>query len=193
MRSGLVRIMATLVLVAALAPAASAESAPGSILVRAGVGLDVIDFGLAAGLGAGYRFRAGPGTAEALVDAYYSPYWETYTAGSNTFNYSTTLVVVAVRANWLFNFPAASRGLYEIVGTGFFVGSYSWVNYNVTTDYTEGNDYVASGTILNLGLGYAFGPRLEARVEVPVMVFFGAYGTASAIAIPITAGILLRF
>ena len=111
----------------------------------------------------------------------------------NTFNYTETLLIVAARANWLFNYPASGRGLYEVVGTGFFVGSFSWENYNITTDYTEGNDYVASGTILTLGLGYAFSPRLEARLEVPVMVFFGSYGSAAAVAIPITAGILYRF
>ena len=136
-----------------LVPSAGAQAGGGAILVRAGVGLDVIDLGLAGGVGAGYRFSVGPGTAEALVDVYYSPYWETYTAGSNTFNYSTTLIIVGVRANWLFNDPSQSKGLDELVGTGFFVGSYSWENYNITTDYTEGNDYVASGTILNLGLG----------------------------------------
>jgi len=129
------------------------RSDPGAGWRRAGVGLDVIDLGLAGGVGAGYRFSVGSGTAEALVDVYYSPYWETYTEGSNTFNYSTTLIIVGVRANWLFNYPSQSKGLYELVGTGFFVGSYSWENYNITTDYTEGNGYVASGTILNLGLG----------------------------------------
>ena len=57
----------------------------------------------------------------------------------------------------------------------------------------SGKGSVASGTILTLGLGYAFSPRLEARLEVPVMVFFGSYGSAAAVAIPITAGILYRF
>ena len=116
-----------------------------------------------------------------------------YTAGSNVFDYSETLIVVGVRGNWHFNYPAGGRGLYELAGVGFCVGSFSWENYNRTTLYTEGNDYVASGTILNLGLGYAFGPRWEVRVEVPVKVFFGSYGTASAVAIPITASVLFRF
>ena len=193
MRLRVLRVVIGVLLAVGLAPAAGAQAGGGAILVRAGVGLDVIDLGLAGGIGAGYRFPVGPGTAEALVDVYYSPYRETYTEGSNTFDYSTTLIIVGVRANWLFNYPRESRGLYEVVGTGFFVGSYSWENYNITTDYTEGNDYVASGTILNLGLGYAFSRRVEVRAEVPVLVFFGAYGTASAVAIPITASVLVRF
>ncbi len=192
MRSHAGRATAVVVLAVALVAAADAEAGRGDILARVGVGLDVIDPGLAAGLGAGYRFGLASGTAEVLLDIYYSPYCETYTEGSNTFDYSETLLVVGVRANWLFNYPGNRRGLYELAGAGFFVGSFSWENYNRTTDYTEGNDYVASGSILNLGLGYVFGPRVEARIEVPVLVFFGAYG-ASAVAIPITVSALFRF
>ncbi len=192
MRSQVVRVLAVLALAVLVAAGAGAQTGMGNILVRAGVGLDVIDPGLAAGLGGGYRFGLAGGTAEALLDLYYSPYCETYTAGTNTFDYSETLLVVGVRANWLFNYPAAGRGLYELAGGGFFVGSFSWENYNRTTSYWEGNDYVASGSILNLGLGYVFGPLVEARVEVPVLIFFGDYG-AAAVAIPITASVLFRF
>jgi hypothetical protein len=192
MRSRANHVLPVLVLAAAVAAAAGAQAGQGSILARVGIGLDVIDPGLAAGLGGGYRFSLAGGTAEALLDVYYSPYWETYTEGTNTFDYSETLLVVGVRANWLFNYPATGRGLYQLAGAGFFVGSFSWENYNRTTAYTEGNDYVASGSILNLGLGYVFGPRVEARLEVPVLVFFGDYG-AAAVAIPITVSALFRF
>lgn len=50
----------------------------------------------------------------------------------------------------------------------------------------------ASGSVINLGVGYVFGRTWEARLEIPVLVFFGEYGEASAIAIPITAGVLYR-
>lgn len=162
-------------------------------LARVSVGLDVMDLGLAAGLGGGYRFPVAAGNMEVLADVYYSPYWETYTEGANTFDYKSHLIILGVRADWLFNYAPDKRGLYQVVGVGLFAGSFSWTNYNRTTDYTEGNSYFASGTVINLGLGWAFSRRFEARLEVPVLVFFGQYGQAAAVAIPITLGVLLRF
>lgn len=173
------------------APVGAQESDEG-FLVRFNVGLDVIDIGLAAGIGAAYRFPGPGGIGEVSADIYYGPYWETYTEGANTFDYSETLIIIAVRANWLFNYEADVPGWYQVAGTGVFAGSYSWENYNRTTDYTEGNSYFASGTVINLGLGYVFSRTWEARLEIPVLVFFGEYGEAAAIAIPITAGVLFR-
>lgn len=183
----------SLLLLAAFPPALGAEGGAAGILLRAGVGLDVIDIGLAAGIGGGYRFQIPWGTMEATLDVYYSPYWEHYTAGINEFDYSETLVIVAARANWLFKYAPDSKGLYFLAGTGFFAGSFSWENYNITTDYTEGNSYFASGAVLNMGLGYAFARHWEARLEVPVLLFFGNYEGVIAVAIPITLGFLYRF
>jgi hypothetical protein len=162
-------------------------------LARINAGMDVIDIGFAGGVGGGYRFGLPTGNMEVLGDVYYSPYCETYTEGANTFDYKQTLIIVAARANWLFNYTPEKRGLYPLVGLGFFAGSFSWTNYNRTTDYTEGNSYFASGTVINLGLGWAFTRWLEARFEVPVMVFFGEYGRAAAIAIPLTLSAMFRF
>jgi hypothetical protein len=38
-----------------------------------------------------------------------------------------------------------------------------------------------------------FTDNLEARVEILVLVFFGAYGQAAGVAIPITLSALYRF
>ncbi|HOX13313.1 MAG TPA: hypothetical protein P5117_00770 [Spirochaetia bacterium] len=181
----------SLAFAALLTPVGAQESDEG-FLARISAGLDVIDIGLAAGVGAVYRFPGPGGIGEIAADIFYGPYWETYTEGANTFDYSETLIIVAVRADWLFNYEAGVPGWYQVAGTGVFAGSYSWENYNRTTDYTEGNGYFASGTVINLGLGYVFSRTWEARLEIPVLVFFGEYGEAAAIAIPITAGVLFR-
>jgi hypothetical protein len=184
-------IAIVMLLFAGLLPLAAADGSS-AYLARIGVGLDVFDLGLAAGVGGGYRFAGPAGNMEVLADVYYSPYWETYTEG-NTFDYSSSLIILGVRADWLFNYAADKKGLYQLAGAGFFAGSFSWTNYNRTTGYTEGNSYFASGAVLNLGLGWAFSRRIEARLEVPVLVFFGSYGRAAAVAIPITASVLFRF
>lgn len=186
------KVIFWLAVAACLAPAAAAQGEDSGFYARVNVGLDVIDIGLAAGIGAAYRFPGPGGIGEVSADIYYSPYWETYTEGANTFDYSETLVIVAVRANWLFNYEAGGIGWYQVAGTGVFMGSYSWENYNRTLDITEGNSYFASGTVLNLGLGYVFSRTWEARLEIPILVFLGEYGEAAAIAIPITAGVLFR-
>ena len=186
-------VLAILVLLAVgLMPLAAADGSS-AWLARINAGMDVIDIGFAGGVGGGYRFGGPAGNMEVLGDVYYSPFWETYTAGANIFDYSSSLIILAVRANWLFSYTPEKRGLYEVAGAGFFAGSFSWTNYNRTTAFTEGNSYFASGAVINLGLGWTFLRWLEARFEVPVMVFFGTYGRAAAVAIPLTLSAIFRF
>ncbi len=186
-------VLASLVLLAVgLAPLAAMDGSS-AWLARINVGFDVMDLGFAGGVGGGYRFGGSAGTMEVLGDVYYSPYWETYTAGINVFDYKSTLIILAVRANWLFRYTPEKMGLYPLAGLGVFAGSFSWTNYNRTTLYTEGNSYFAAGTVINLGLSWAFTRWLEARFEVPVMIFFGQYGRAAAIAIPLTLSAMFRF
>jgi hypothetical protein len=192
MRERRLLLVTVLFLAAGLLPLGAAGSGS-AVLARVGVGIDVMDTGLAVGVGGGYRFAGPAGNMEILGDVFYSPYRETYTAGLNTFDYSTDLVIVAVRADWLFSYSFDKPGFFQLLGAGFFAGSFSWTNYNRTTDYTEGNDYFASGAVLNAGLGWAFRRLAEMRLEVPILVFFGEYGTAAAVAIPITASVMLRF
>jgi hypothetical protein len=185
-------VLAILVLLAVgLMPLGAAGSS--AYLARINAGMDVIDIGFAGGVGGGYRFAGPAGNMEVLGDVYYSPYCETYTEGTKTFDYKSTLIIFAVRANWLFSYTPEKRGLYQVVGAGFFAGSFSWSNYDRMFGITQGNDYFASGAVINLGLGWAFTRWLEARFEVPVMVFFGTYGRAAAVAIPLTLSAIFRF
>ncbi len=55
-----------------LPPLGAADSSS-SYIARISAGLDVMDFGLAAGFGGGYRFAGPAGQIEVLADVYYSP------------------------------------------------------------------------------------------------------------------------
>jgi hypothetical protein len=190
-------LLAALLLAAAGAPPAAAQDG-GRILARANLGIDVIDFGLAVGLGGGYRLPVGSGTAEILLDIFYNRAKYSYEESFWEYEGTEWLTILAVRFDWLFNYTPQKRGLYPLAGTGFFAGSYEYEETghpvgSPTPTSTDSNDYFASGTVFNGGLAYVFTDNLEARVEIPVLVFFGAYGQAAGVAIPITLSALYRF
>jgi hypothetical protein len=170
-----------------------------AILLRANLGYDPIGGGFAFGAGGGYRFPFSGDYAEVLADVYYGPGQSTWTSGSWNYDYTYTLLFLAVRANWLFFYKPGSPGIYALVGTGLFAGSYSWKQVQtyplvppVTSTLTSNDQYFASGTILNLGAAFSTAMGLEVRAEIPVMVFFGAYGNAAAVSIPITVSVIYR-
>jgi len=171
--------------------------ATSEILLRANLGYDPIGGGFAFGAGGGYRFPFSGDYAEVLADVYYGPGHSTWTEGNYSNDYTSSLVILAVRANWLFFYKPGRPGIYALAGTGFFAGSYSWTQvqtyllspYNT---YTYNDQYFASGTILNLGAALSLAMGLEVRAEIPVMIFFGAYGRAAAVAIPITLSVGYR-
>ena len=199
------RKMSSLALVLALCLPLLAEAqanAPRSsseILIRANLGYDPIGGGFAFGAGGGYRFPFSGDYAEVLADVYYGPGQSTWTSGFWNYDYTSTLLILAVRANWLFFYKPGSQGIYALVGTGLFAGSYSWKQVQtyplvppVTSTLTSNDQYFASGTILNLGAAFSTAMGLEVRAEIPVMVFFGAYGNAAAVSIPITISAVYR-
>jgi len=167
------------------------------IFVRANVGLDVIGGGLGFGAGVGYRFEAGAGAAEAIVDVFHASSHETGNDGVYQYVWNDEFTAVALRFNWLPGYPGGRPGLFAVLGSGFFAAGYSYTDrgYHIATGtpYSEGNDYTASGAVLNVGGGYAFGGGVEVRLEAPVMIFFGTESRASAVAIPIQASLGYRF
>jgi len=202
MRTTLVLVLAGFLLLAGGAPRATAqEGGPldgGRILTRVNLGIDVMNFGLAVGLGAGYRLPAGKGHAEIMLDIFYNRANYSYEESFWEYEGTEWLTIVAVRFDWLFNYTPEKRGLYPLVGSGFFAGTYAYEETghpvgSPTPTGTNSDDFFASGTLLNAGLAYVFTNNLEARAEIPVLVFFGAYGQAAAVAIPITLSALYRF
>jgi hypothetical protein len=170
-----------------------------AFLARANLGFDVFGTGFAFGAGGGYRFGLGAGTAEVLVDVYYSPpFKDKWIDGIWHHEESSELLIVSARVDWLFLYSPGKTGFFPLVGAGFFAGSLWWEDIVLQdgvpgTGWIDSADYFASGTVLNLGAAWGFGKHIEARFEVPVMVFFGQYGTAAAVAIPLTLSVLYRF
>jgi hypothetical protein len=169
-----------------------------NFIARANLGFDLFDLGFAFGAGGGYRFPAGGGTSEVLVDIYWSPpFKEDWTEGSYEGWEKNELLVVSARVDWLFMYTPGMSGFFPVVGAGLFTGAYwqegeeTYIPTSVTSSY--GGDYFASGSVFSVGAAYSFADRFEARFEVPVLVFFGAYGRAAAVAIPLTASFLYKF
>jgi hypothetical protein len=195
-------LLTGLLLLMGTAPRAAAENGgaaeSGEILARANLGIDVMNLGLAAGVGAGYRLPVGEGTGEIMLDIFYNRARYSYEESLWEYEGTEWLTIVAVRFDWLFNYAPEKLGLYPLAGTGFFAGSYAYEETghpvgSPTPTVSNSADFFASGTVLNAGLAYVFSDALEARVEVPVLVFFGAYGQAAAVAIPITLSAIYRF
>jgi len=166
-----------------------------NFIARANLGFDLFDLGVAFGAGGGYRFPAGSGTSEVIVDIYWSPpFKEDWTETNHEGWESNELLIVSARLDWLFLYTPGMSGFFPVVGVGFFAGSYwqegedTYIPTGITSSY--GGDYFASGSVFSVGAAYSFKNRLEARFEVPVLVFFGYY---AAVAIPFTASVLYKF
>jgi hypothetical protein len=167
-----------------------------NFLARANLGFDLFDLGFAFGVGGGYRFPTGGGTTEVLVDIYWSPpFEEEWTEGSTEGWETNELLVVSARVDWLFLYTPGMSGFFPVVGAGFFAGAYWQEGEEWTIGFGPpgtlyGGDYFASGSVFSVGAAYSFKDRIEARFEVPILVFFGAY---AAVAIPFTASVLYKF
>ena len=168
-----------------------------NFVARANLGFDLFDLGFAFGVGGGYRFPAGSGTSEVLVDIYWSPPFEVDWEEEGYEGWEKNeLLIISARVDWLFMYTPGMSGFFPVVGAGLFAGSF-WqegaeqpIGSPPLVPY--GGDYFASGSVFSVGAAYAFADRFEARFEVPVLVFFGAYGRAAAVAIPFTASFLYK-
>jgi len=196
----MVLFIAAVVAVLAMAPAVYSQQTMTregtNFIARANVGFDLFDLGFAFGVGGGYRFPAGTGTSEVIVDIYWSPpFKEDWTEGSQEGWESNELLIVSARVDWLFLYKPGMSGFFPVVGVGFFAGAYwqageEWPIATSIPIVPYGGDYFASGSVFSVGAAYSFKDRLEARFEVPVLVFFGYY---AAVAIPFTASVLYKF
>jgi hypothetical protein len=191
---------ATLLVVIALvaAPAARAQDpvTSGRVFVRANLGVDVIGGGLGVGVGIGFRL---PNGGDIVVDGFYIPYSEKYSEGYGSYirdyEYESELSLLAVRYDFVSR--GQRLGVFPVVGTGLFVAGFSWEERSLLrsggSPINDGADVTTSGAILNLGLGYAFGPATEARLEAPILLFFAEEGRASRVAIPLSLSFGYRF
>ena len=96
--------------------------------VRGGVGTD-IHLGIGFGVGAAFVWNSGGGgTAFELGgDVYYNRTTDSYTRDiAVNGEDKTTLTVLGVRANALFNYHPSRKSVYFIAGFGFVVASLRW-------------------------------------------------------------------
>lgn len=125
------------------------------------------------------------------------------TEGINDYFETTTVTVLAARANLLYGYQPAASKMFWILGTGIAAASMSWEERSPTdtslgTPLDNGgskqnDDGVAGALIASAGLGVTLGSGLEGRVQLPLLVFFGTPGEASSIAPTLTASLGYRF
>lgn len=133
---------------------------------------------------------------------YHRSEWED-TEGINDYFETTTVTVLAARANLLYGYQPAVSRMFWILGTGIAAVSMSWEERS-PTDVSLGtpldgggskqsDDGVAGALIANAGIGLTFGSGLEGRLQLPLLIFFGTPGEASSIAPTLTASLGYRF
>jgi hypothetical protein len=181
-----------------MAGIAAADTGPLGIKVGAGT-----DFkGFAGGGGLTYLLSA-PGSSigfEIGTDCFFHNSTATGTSDDHfDWTETTTLIVGLAKFNGVFGYEPGKAGPYAVAGTGVVVASVDWketgkgtTGYTYLSPYTYTFSGVGFGTVINPGFGYAFNGGLELRVEAPMMVFFGNYGTA-AFAPAVTGNLIFRF
>jgi len=164
--------------------------------LHGGLGTDV-NLGLGFGLGLSYVIM-GPVSVEVGPDFFFHNYQESGTTDTDwLYEEGTSLQILALRVNSLYNYDPNQAGTYFVLGSGF-------VSATVEYDYRErfdassiwidgGTSGDAGGIVFNFGLGWTFIGGFDLRLEVPVLIFFSQVGNASTIAPTITAVAGIRF
>ena len=158
--------------------------ADSGLVLSGHAGFDPIGLGWAAGAGVGYEIS----NMEAGLIVMFSGGRSTYDETSYKGTYSYSFSLVGLRACYMFGGGFGTKGLFPYLGTGFFYMGYSykdeWTPKPAGTPGVTENDVSASGALAILGLGYRISDSFDVRLEVPALIFFGAYGRTS-VAVPI--------
>jgi hypothetical protein len=140
---------------------------------------------------------------EVGIEFFYSTSTEESNTRVNDYFDTTELIVFGAMANILFGYEMKSPAFFYILGFGIS-GLYVYWEEKSPTDTSLGvpcGDFGSmqsvegsmGGAILNLGLGYYFGKGFEIRLELPIIIFFGEYGSASGVAPALTLMAGYRF
>jgi len=161
---------------------------PGAFGISAAIGTDFS--GLAVGAGASYAwFLKTPGLAIEFAGGFlYHSSEENPTEESASFTYDeeTKLGVFHIEANSLLNYYPDVGSAFFVAGLGFVVASVEWKEYetdNATSVRTLYDDFdgTSSGSLINLGAGYVWKSGLEARLQAPLMFFWGVENASSTV------------
>ena len=175
----------------------------GALGVHGAIGTDV-ELGLGFGVGATYLL---PGSLPVRIEVggqlFFAHSEYTDTEGIHDYTETTDLQVFAVRVNALWNYTPWTPGLYYILGTGAAGVYVDWEERSPTDTSlgtpldNGGSKHQADGAdgavIANAGIGYTFGGGLDARLELPILIFARGVGEAAGIAPTVTASAGFRF
>jgi hypothetical protein len=172
---------------------------PISIGLRAGLGTD-ISGGLAIGANGNYQVDLGGIVTELGVSFYYANNTSNSTNGINNYTEKTTVFVFGGLANFLLNYMPGTGGLFFVAGAGLAGINVEWTEESPTDPSLgtplpgggskQSRDGFSGGSVLNLGIGYLF-ENFDLRLEVPIIVVFGAPGKAPGVlpTLTLTGGI----
>ncbi|MDH5464898.1 MAG: hypothetical protein OEW60_04665 [Thiovulaceae bacterium] len=176
----------------------SAENKPVDLTIRGAIGTDP-SLGIAYGVGVYHKIAGGKNSAEVGVNFYGAHSSETSTEFGNDYTEDTSLAVITVMYNFLYNYDPKGSHIYLISGVGVGLIGYDWTESSSTDTSlgtllpgggsTHGSDGTAFGNMLNLGIGKVLANGLDLRFEVPIFVMYNSYYDTAAVAIAITASI----
>lgn len=162
---------------------AAAQTAPGGVGLRVGLGTD-ISLGIAGGAEINYGRMLGANAVEMGLMLFGGRFSEESidenfaSVGCCRYSERTDVVVLAALANYLFGYN--TPGPYFVGGFGLGAISVSW--REESPDDTslcpplpgggsvDEEDGVVAGTVLNLGIGTRLSPRVDLRAQVPLFI-----------------------
>lgn len=171
----------------------------GRIGVRGGIGTD-INLGLAFGIGANFLL-AGNNPVELGVLIFKSHSTDETTTEFHEYDETTDILVIGVTGNYLIGYMPAKLSTFFVAGGGVGIINVNWEERSDTDEslgeYLEGGgskqtaDGSAVGLILNIGVGKAFTPTFDVRLEMPILIITSAPGESSSFVptFTLTAGV----
>ena len=159
----------------------------GNFGIRAGIGTDITG-GLAYGIGANYLVN---NSFELGVLLFGGSFSESTDEGIHTYDETTDIFLFALMANYLFNYDQGEDTFFYIAGIGLASVSLEYEESSATDTslgpplpgggsmFTE--DGSSGGTVFNVGVGKRFNKSFDVRLEIPVIVSFATYESASSV------------
>lgn len=179
----------------------STSSNKGTFGIRGGIGTDLTG-GIVYGGALNYLFAPNVSPFEIAIVIFGGSFEET-TEEFHTYTEKTDIFVYGLLGNYLINYMGQNKGVFFLFGTGFGMIDVTWEESS-TGDVSLGTPLPGGGSkqsaeassfalILNLGLGYKFNPKIDARFEIPMFIITSVPGNASSFAPTFTLTLGVRF
>jgi len=173
----------------------------GRIGIRGGVGTDLSQ-GLVVGGSLNYFVAASANPFE-IGFAVFTGSSQEKTEDVYTYVEEIDILVFGLFSNYLLNYNRFSSGIYFLVGAGLGFIEVAWKKSSHNDEslgrlspegrYTQSDEGSSFGFIFDLGIGYKFSNRVDARFEVPVFITTSSPGDASSVAPTFVFSLGVRF